>query len=393
MDTDNSQSNANTTNDASSSKQDKLAGLLLLEKGYSEKIVATVREGLLILKTDLTVDFANRSFYQMFHVEEEETLGSFLYNLGNGQWDIPQLRILLEEMLPQEKVITDFRVEHTFETIGRRVMLLNARQLDTANRILLAVEDVTKQIQYEEELQQLNQTLSNQVQLRTAQVLQLTAKLLDAEQLIRDRIAQRLHDELQQIIYAVKLQLVILQENPVHEESWRELGDMVQEALRLTHQLTEELQQPALQEESLHEALGLLAEQMAAAYELNVTFEDSGSQQQLDEEQNNVLYEMVRELLFNIVKHAGVKEAAVTLQREENGVTVTVSDRGKGFELAKVDLEGTGKLGLRSMSDRVKPFHGRVYIDSEPGVGTHIVLFLPRAYLANTTKAPAQGSG
>jgi len=315
MDTENPQSRAATSDEASSTEQDNLAGLLFLEKGYSEKIVATVREGLLILKTDLTVEFANRSFYRIFRVQEEETVGHFLYDLGNGQWDIPQLRSLLEEILPEAKVIMDFRVEHTFETIGRRVMLLNARQLDTANRILLAIEDITKQVHYEEELQQLNQTLSDQVQTRTVQILKLTAKLFDTEQLIRERIAKRLHDELQQIIYAVKLQLVILQENPSQEESWRELGSMVQEALLLSRQLTEDLQQPTLEGEGLHEALELLVEQMAAAYEMDVTFEDRGLQsKQLDKDQKVVLYESVRELLFNIVKHAGVKEAAVTLR-------------------------------------------------------------------------------
>jgi len=388
MDTENPQSRAATSDEASSTEQDNLAGLLFLEKGYSEKIVATVREGLLILKTDLTVEFANRSFYRIFRVQEEETVGHFLYDLGNGQWDIPQLRSLLEEILPEAKVIMDFRVEHTFETIGRRVMLLNARQLDTANRILLAIEDITKQVHYEEELQQLNQTLSDQVQTRTVQILKLTAKLLDTEQLIRERIAKRLHDELQQIIYAVKLQLVILQENPSQEESWRELGSMVQEALLLSRQLTEDLQQPTLEGEGLHEALELLVEQMAAAYEMDVTFEDRGLQsKQLDKDQRVVLYESVRELLFNIVKHAGVKEAAVTLRQEESGVTVTVTDRGKGFDLAKVDLDSAGQLGLRSMSARVKPFQGRVYINSEPGVGTHIVLFLPRDYPASTKNA------
>src|SRR5256714_10428048 len=122
---------------------------------YSQDIVDTVREPLLMLDTTLRVHSANRAFYQTFHVSAEETEGRLIYELGNGQWDIPALRTLLEDVVPQSSVFNDFELEHTFPVIGRRVMLLNARQLKAGNHgelLVLAMEDVTERRRAEEEV-------------------------------------------------------------------------------------------------------------------------------------------------------------------------------------------------------------------------------------------------
>jgi two-component system CheB/CheR fusion protein len=115
---------------------------------YAESIVATVREPLVILDADLRVISANRAFYQTFQVTPEESERQLLYELGNRQWDIPRLRELLEEILPQNTTFEDFEVEHDFPTIGKRSMLLNARRLyreaNKVEMILLAIEDVTE---------------------------------------------------------------------------------------------------------------------------------------------------------------------------------------------------------------------------------------------------------
>src|SRR5580700_11153497 len=95
----------------------------------AESIVETVREPLVVLDGQLRVLRVNRSFYQAFGVQPEETEGRLLYDLGNRQWDIPRLRTLLEEILPQHTTVDDFEVEHAFPSIGRRVMLLNARRI------------------------------------------------------------------------------------------------------------------------------------------------------------------------------------------------------------------------------------------------------------------------
>ncbi len=122
---------------------------------FSQNIVDTVREPLLMLDTTLRVHSANRAFYQTFHVSKEETENRLIYELGNGQWDIPALRTLLEDIVPKSSVFSDFELEHTFPVIGYRVMLLNARQLKAGNHgelLVLAMEDVTASKQAEEEL-------------------------------------------------------------------------------------------------------------------------------------------------------------------------------------------------------------------------------------------------
>src|SRR5437868_7029000 len=122
---------------------------------YALNIVDTVREPLLILDTTLRVQSANRAFYQTFHVSPEETVNRLIYELGNGQWDIPDLRTLLEDIVPKSSVFNDFELEHTFPIIGRRVMLLNARKLQAGRHgelLVLAMEDVTARKRAEEAL-------------------------------------------------------------------------------------------------------------------------------------------------------------------------------------------------------------------------------------------------
>ena len=116
-------------------------------RDFAESIVDTVREPLLVLGADLRVRSANRSFYTTFTVTPEETEDRLIFELGNGQWDIPQLRTLLEEILPKHNSFRDLEVDHTFEGLGRRRMILNARKLwregNNSELILLAIEDVT----------------------------------------------------------------------------------------------------------------------------------------------------------------------------------------------------------------------------------------------------------
>ena len=122
-------------------------------RDYAENIVETVRDPLLVLDSDLRIVSANRAFYRVFRVDPAETVSTFIYDLGNRQWDIPRLRELLEEILPKSKTVEDFEVEHNFEQLGQRTMLLNARTilnpLQKTERILLAIEDITERKQME----------------------------------------------------------------------------------------------------------------------------------------------------------------------------------------------------------------------------------------------------
>ena len=124
-------------------------------QNYALNIVDTVREPLLILDATLRVRSANRAFYQTFQVSADETVDQLIYELGNGQWDIPDLRRLLEDIVPKSSVFNDFELEHTFPVIGRRVMLLNARKLQAGRHgelLVLAMEDVTARKRAEEAL-------------------------------------------------------------------------------------------------------------------------------------------------------------------------------------------------------------------------------------------------
>ena len=120
---------------------------------YSESIINTVREPLIVLDQDLRVVTVSRSFYEFFKVTPEETVGQLIYDLGNKQWDIPKLRELLETILPQKATFDHYEVEHEFAAIGRRIMLLNARQIQRVlgkeRIILLAIEDITERKEIE----------------------------------------------------------------------------------------------------------------------------------------------------------------------------------------------------------------------------------------------------
>ena len=115
---------------------------------FLEAIVHTIHEPLLVLDSGLRVVLASSYFYDTFQVKPEDTIGRLVYELGDGQWNIPQLRELLEDILPNKIVFDNYEVEHAFPEIGRRIMLFNARQLtqlpDRQPIILLVIEDITE---------------------------------------------------------------------------------------------------------------------------------------------------------------------------------------------------------------------------------------------------------
>jgi chemotaxis protein methyltransferase CheR len=151
----------------------------------AQGIVDTVREPLLVLDSELRVIAASRSFYSAFKVRPEDTQGRLLYALGDGQWDIPKLRVLLEKIIPEKGVMEGYEVEHEFPGLGHRTMCLNARQVfyeggaDTT--ILLGVEDVTDRCILEREkdaLLQEKDVLLLELQHRVANSLQIIASII-----------------------------------------------------------------------------------------------------------------------------------------------------------------------------------------------------------------------
>ncbi|MGZ3569640.1 MAG: sensor histidine kinase [Thermodesulfobacteriota bacterium] len=140
---------------------------------YAESIIETVREPLVVLDANLRVISVNNSFYQTFKVTPENTEGKLIYDLGNRQWNISKLRVLLEEIIPRDNQFQNFEVEHEFPAIGRKIMLLNARQIYSkgigAQMILLAIEDITERRKAEDEVKKLNEDLKRRaIELESA---------------------------------------------------------------------------------------------------------------------------------------------------------------------------------------------------------------------------------
>jgi two-component system CheB/CheR fusion protein len=156
---------------------------------YFETLIDVARESFLILDSDLRVISANPTFYQNFRVLSSQTDGKLLYKLGNGQWNIAELRKLMEEVLPKKKVVRDFEVTHVFETIGKKTILLNARQIDTVQLIVLAMEDITKRKDLEDELAKTVKKLAVKVKARTAE---LSSRVTELESLNKNMVGREL---------------------------------------------------------------------------------------------------------------------------------------------------------------------------------------------------------
>jgi two-component sensor histidine kinase len=171
-------------------------------------LLETIREGILVLEPDLTIRFANRSFCHTFAVAPEHTVGRKLYEIGNGQWDIPKLRTSLETIISDRQTIEAFEVEHFFPSIGRRIMLLNARTVyrpgNKIKQILLAIDDVTEPARLEREhaaaherigmlLQELTHRVKNSLQLIAAIVVTEARRLESGEgKAALERVARRI---------------------------------------------------------------------------------------------------------------------------------------------------------------------------------------------------------
>jgi two-component sensor histidine kinase len=181
----------------------------------AQSIVDTVREPVLVLDKGLRVIAASRSFYSVFKVSPGDTQGKLLYALGDGQWDIPKLRVLLEKIIPEHGVMEDYEVEHKFPGIGHRTMRLDARQVlyqgGSEETILLGMEDITERLILEREKDQLLQeknVLLDEIQHRVANSLQIIASiiLLKAKAVDSEETRTHLHDAHKRVMSVAAVQ-------------------------------------------------------------------------------------------------------------------------------------------------------------------------------------------
>jgi signal transduction histidine kinase len=241
------------------------------------------------------------------------------------------------------------------------------------------------------QLANLNQTLERRVAKRTAEAVEqaqklrlLSAELSLAEEAERRRIAEMLHEDLQQLLVAARMQLAALcrtRDSVQREAIAREIADVLERSFKLTKSLTVELAPPVLYEHGLAAALEWLAAETAKNYNVEVTVEADSSANPKAADVRIFLFRAVRELLLNSAKHARGSAVHITMQYgRPDKVRIIVADDGPGFDPNSLDDKRTGSqtVGLLNIRERVSGFGGKFHIDSSPKRGTRITLSLPR---------------
>ena len=253
--------------------------------------------------------------------------------------------------------------------------------------VLIVARDFTEMHEAQQQLQQMTETLEKRVEERTAQARALASTLTMAEQQERRRISQILHDDLQQRLYGIQMKMAAVRRGAEGsgidrlQRDAREAEGWLRDAIELTRDLTVELSPPVLKGEGIVEVLHWLVAQMDRMYGLQVTVHAPQPSVIPDEDMRVLLFQIVRELLFNVVKHAGVDRATVELAEEEEQIVIRVSDRGRGFDLKEADKHRISDepFGLFSVQERLRLFGGEVRIQTSPGAGTTVEIRAPRA--------------
>ncbi|MDF2755873.1 MAG: putative Multi-sensor hybrid histidine kinase [Nitrospira sp.] len=269
-------------------------------------------------------------------------------------------------------------------------------------KVAVLFNDISERKASQARLEQFAEELERQVSERTQELMSsqgqlraLATELNLAEQRERKRIAAEMHDHLAQMLVLVRLKLGQAKQGPVHRslEMIKQAEDVVNDALTYTRNLVAELSPPVLHEFGLFAALKWLGEQMQR-YQLHVTVQiESTGGLRLPEDQAVLMFQSVRELLMNAVKHAVAKQAFLLVEEGEGYLQIVVEDQGVGFDLLAMATQQpsplSSKFGLFSIRERMNAMGGRLELHSAPGEGTRATLILPCASSQQTSLEPA----
>ena len=298
-------------------------------RALAQAIVDTIRDPLLVLDNDLRVLTANRSFYSMFRMKRQDVQGRPIYALGDGQWDVPELRLLLGNIAPRDAIMDAYELEQEFSGIGRRTMLLNARKVfyeeNSQTALLLTIEDVTERRAKEREfkaLLQQKEVLLQEMQHRVANSLQIIASilLLKARTVRSEETRLHLQDAHQRVMSIATVQQQLQAQG--HGEPI-EIGPYLS---RLCETL----------------AASIIGERRPISLKVRVQGGTASSSQAVS------IGLMVTELVINAIKHAfpgdhrvGTVVVAYDLLAEPNW-RLTVSDNGIGRPKGRSDYTNPG---------------------------------------------------
>lgn len=384
-------------------------------KDLAEKVIETIRDPLLILMPNLSVQAANPAFYQLFQAHPADTLGRRIYDLGNGQWAIPELRTLLEDILSRQTVFNDFEVSHDFAQIGPRTMLLNAQRVDHLQLILLSIEDITSRKHAETLLRAHAALLGMQVADQTAALQQalahLTREIAARQALEREaqrvqhfallgRLAAGVSHEIRNPLGAIVLHVDLLEEE-LRQPSVNSAAAVAQALAEIKTQLArlEDLVQDYLSlvrvghmertPQDLQAALHTWAREwqtLAAARGMTFQVEGVAALGQVAFHAHTV-----HRALLNLVQNAldamepgGTVTLAgqhmgtyVQLQVRDTGVGIPAARHATIFEPLYTTKPGGTGLGLYIVREIVAAHHGQITLESIEGQGTTFTLSLP----------------
>jgi PAS domain S-box-containing protein len=321
-------------------------------------IVETVREGILVLDPDLTIRFANRSFCQTFAVAQEDTVGRKLYEIGDGQWDLPKLRSALEGIISGCDTIEAFEVEYLLPSIGPRVMVLNARKVyrpgNKTQQILLASEDVTERVRLEREHAAAHQRIG----------------------LLLEELTHRVKNSLQFIAATVMIESRSHQSGQGRAALER-VSHRIAALGHLYSKLTDAHTVEAVDAATyLEELCRDLVASIRMQGDTSVSLETDIESERLPTDRAIPIGLIVNELVTNAVKYAFPGEAKgtvmVTLKRMPGELRLTVADDGIGLDPRRAD----SGLGGRLVDGFAQQLGGQVERKSDRR-GTTVQLILP----------------